>query len=62
MSVLVSSKHSNQDIHSRISRWYYRAQFLDITLTQILIHPDDAAKAPALFMGLPVVPMTRLVF
>lgn len=47
------------DIHDRIERWYCHAKQWGIPLTRILIHPDDAHRAPKFFEGLPVEPMTR---
>jgi hypothetical protein len=45
-------------IEERIARWYAHAMLHRIQLKRILIHPSDAAHAPAEYQGLPVVPMS----
>ena len=44
-------------IEERIYRWYEHARRSGKKLERILIHPGDAAHAPAQYMGLPVEPM-----
>ena len=42
-------------ILERIECWYTYAHTIGLKLDRILIHPNDAAAAPASYKGLPVI-------